>query len=299
MSISEEKFKTATSYLMPFEKLHGLGNDFVVVNALHLPKDSNEDFERALTQKICDRHFGIGGDGFIVIDSVKESSEAIRSWRYYNSDGSVGEMCGNGIRCAAKYIYEHGLSTEETSFKIETLAGDISLEMLDENMVKVGMGAPREIKEKQYLEVEHIANSSEKFKFDYDYVSMGNPHAIAFFNDLDSKKLEEVSIHGPKIEVHEQFPNKTNVEFARLIDSKTIELIVWERGCGFTQACGTGACATVVAAVLRGYCQKDEDITIKLPGGDLIIRWDSVTEDIYMTGPAVLAFLGYYNDEVN
>lgn len=283
MTISEEKFKTGTTYLLPFEKLHGLGNDFVIVNNAHLPENSNQEYEQALTKKVCNRNLGIGADGLIIIDSVKESSEAIRSWRYYNSDGSVGEMCGNGIRCAAKYIYEHGLSAEDVKFKIETLAGDIGLEMLDNELVKVDMGPPREIKEKQAL-------SLEGFGFDYTYVSMGNPHAIAFFDDI-----EAVKHHGPKIEVHSNFPNKTNVEFAKMLDEKTIELIVWERGCGFTQACGTGACATAIAAILKGYSKKDEDITVKLPGGDLIIRWDSVAETIFMTGKAEMSFLGYYN----
>lgn len=283
MSISEEKFKIGTTYLLPFEKLHGLGNDFVVVNNAHLPEDSHSEYEQELTKKICDRNRGIGGDGFIVIDNVKESSEAIRSWRYYNSDGSIGEMCGNGIRCAAKYIYEHGLSSEESIFKIETLAGDIGIELLDDELVKVDMGPPRAIEEKLSLSV-------DGFQFDYTNVSMGNPHAIGFFSDI-----EAVKHHGPAIELHKNFPNKTNVEFAQIIDEKTIKLIVWERGCGFTQACGTGACATVVAAILNGYCKKDEDITVQLPGGDLIIRWDSVAETIFMTGKAEMSFLGYYN----
>ncbi len=326
MTYSEEKFKQGTSYLMPFEKMHGLGNDFVLVNASHLPENSNQDYEIALTKSICDRHRGIGADGLIIIDQPKDSEEAIRSWRYYNSDGSIAEMCGNGIRCAAKYIYEHGLSGEETKFHIETLAGDIGIEMLANEMVRVDMGAPRSIEEKLSLEV-------NGFKFDYDFISMGNPHAVSFLADI-----EAVKHHGPAIEVHKNFPKKTNVEFAQVIHkdeslfekspdarhaspedaelTKTsmssprdehnnadgalrigskIKLIVWERGCGFTEACGTGACATAVAAVLRGHATKDSDIAIDLPGGTLIIRWDSVTDTIYMTGPAQMSFLGYYN----
>ena len=283
MTQSEEQFKRSTSYLMPFEKLHGLGNDFVVVNAAHLPLDSSEAYEKDLTVKICDRKRGIGGDGLIIIDQVKDSDQAIRSWRFYNADGSVAEMCGNGVRCAGKYIYEHGLSGEETNFKLETLAGDIGLELLADEMVKVDMGGPREITEKQKLEV-------DGFGFDYDFVSMGNPHAIAFFDDIDA-----VKDHGKAIEIHSNFPNKTNVEFAKIISPEQIKLVVWERGCGFTEACGTGACATVVAAVLRGHCQKDTDITVELPGGNLIVRWDSVAETIFMTGPAELSFIGYFN----
>ena len=137
MTQSEEKFTQGTSYLMPFEKMHGLGNDFVMINNMHLPEDSNQSYEQELCKKICNRNTGIGADGIIIIDQVKESAEAIRSWRYYNSDGSIAEMCGNGIRCAAKYIYEHGLSGEATQFKIETLAGDLSVEMLDEEMVEL------------------------------------------------------------------------------------------------------------------------------------------------------------------
>lgn len=281
-TFSEEKFKSGTSYLMPFEKMHGLGNDFVLVNASHLPERTNEDYEIDLTRRICDRHRGIGADGLIIIDQVKNSSEAIRSWRYYNADGSIAEMCGNGIRCAAKYIYEHGLSGEDTQFKIETLAGDIGIEMLADEMVKVDMGKPREIKQNQKLTV-------NGFDFNYEFISMGNPHAVAFFDDIHAVKH-----YGPQIEVHNNFPKKTNVEFAKIKTPTEIELVVWERGCGFTEACGTGACATGVAAILKGYAQKDSDIRVLLPGGPLLIRWDSVTESVYMSGPALMVFLGYF-----
>jgi len=284
MTVSEEKFKTRTSYLLPFEKLHGLSNDFVIVNHNHLPEDANQDYEQKLTKQICDRHRAIGADGLIIIDQVKNSTEAIRSWRYYNADGSVAEMCGNGIRCAAKYIYEHGLSGEETRFKIETLIGDVEIEMQDDDMVQVNMGSPKEIKEKQSLSVDN-------FKFDYSFVSMGNPHAVGFF-----KNIEEVKNYGPLIEIHGNFPNKTNVEFAQMLSANSIKLIVWERGCGFTEACGTGACATAVAAIKQGLAKQDQDIEVQLPGGNLIIRWDSVTDSIYMTGKAELSFIGYYNN---
>jgi diaminopimelate epimerase len=283
MTFSEEKFKQGTSYLLPFEKIHGLGNDFVLVNNAHLPENANQDFEQELTKKICNRHLGIGADGLIIIDQVKESQEAIRSWRYYNSDGSIAEMCGNGIRCAAKYIYEHGLSAEASLFKIETLAGDIGIEMLDAEMVKVDMGAPKEINAPQVLQV-------DDFEFNYSFVSMGNPHAIAFFDDINAVKN-----YGPQIETHENFPNKTNVEFAHLKNATEIDLIVWERGCGFTQACGTGACATAVAAIEQGFCKKDTNISVNLPGGTLVINWDSVTGSIFMTGKAEMSFIGYYN----
>lgn len=193
-------------------------------------------------------------------------------------------MCGNGIRCAAKYIYEHGLSHEETVFAIETLAGDIQVEILDDELIKANMGAAREIITKQFL-------SLDDFNFDYTFVSMGNPHAVGFFEDINSVKN-----YGPQIEVHNNFPQKTNVEFAKIINSNEIDLIVWERGCGFTEACGTGACATVVAAIVQNYSQKDSDITVHLPGGDLVIRWDTVAETIFMTGKAEMSFLGYYNN---
>ena len=284
MTYSEEKFKQGTSYLMPFEKMHGLGNDFVVINNMHLPEDSNQAYEQELCKKICNRNKGIGADGIIIIDQVKNSTDAIRSWRYYNSDGSIAEMCGNGIRCAAKYIYEHGLSGEETSFKIETLAGDIGIEMQDDEMVKVDMGAPKEIKNNLNL-------SMNNFPFSYEYVSMGNPHAIGFFDNI-----ERVKHHGPAIEKHSAFPNKTNVEFAKMISETEIDLIVWERGCGFTEACGTGACATAVAAIEKGFSKKDTDIKVNLPGGTLIIRWDSITGSIFMTGKAEMTFIGYYNN---
>ncbi|MDA0771752.1 MAG: diaminopimelate epimerase [Cyanobacteria bacterium] len=322
--LAEEKYKQGTSYLMPFEKMHGLGNDFVIVNASHLPTDSNVDYETALTRKICDRNRGIGADGLIIIDQVKESEHAIRSWRFYNSDGTIAEMCGNGVRCAAKYIYEHGLSGEETSFKLETLAGDIGLELLDNEMVRVDMGAARSIEEGLSLLLDDLgilpekahmqglrnsdqaeltepsmmtgqdernaADGSLQVRFDYDFISMGNPHAITFVEDI-----EAVKAHGPEIETHKNFPQKTNVEFAQIISPTKIKLVVWERGCGFTEACGTGACATVVSAVLRGHVQKDTDIEVELPGGTLVIRWDSVAETIFMTGAAELSFIGYHN----
>ncbi len=305
MSISEEKFKSTTSYLLPFEKIHGLGNDFVVVNASHLQNLSPSE-EQDLTRRLCDRNFGIGADGLIIIDKPSSASQAARSWRYYNSDGSVAEMCGNGIRCAAKYIYEHGLSQEESIFTIETLIGDISVEILDHEEVKVRMGPPREIRTGLQLQTE------TGFDFSYDFVSMGNPHAIAFYPEellswddflrtnhhtvLTPAISSPVYLHGPEIETHSDFPHKTNVEFASL-SPQGIRLIVWERGCGFTKACGTGACATAVAAIQRGYYTQDQDIPVHLAGGELIIRWDSITGDIYMTGKAVLSFIGYYNDE--
>lgn len=270
--------------MLPFEKMHGLGNDFVVINNLHLPEDSNPEFEAQLAHKICDRHFGIGADGLIIIDNPKTSSSAAKSWRFYNADGSIAEMCGNGIRCAAKYIYEHGLSMEETSFGIETLAGNIGISLEANEMVRVNMGPPKEIIQNQEL---HIGD----FRFPYTFVSMGNPHAVSFWD----QDLAQVKNHGPQIEVHKNFPKKTNVEFARMINADTIELIVWERGCGFTNACGTGACATAVSAILKGYASKDTDIKVRLPGGTLVINWDSVTETLYMTGEAKMVFMGYYN----
>ncbi len=286
MSIAEEKFKQGTTYLLPFEKMHGLGNDFVIVNVSHLPENANEAYEKDLAIKICDRNRGIGADGLIIIDQVKESEEAVRSWRFYNSDGSIAEMCGNGIRCAAKYIYEHGLSGEDSIFKIETLAGDIGIELLEDEMVKVNMGAPKEIAASQELTL-----AENNFKFPYTFVSMGNPHAVSFWD----QDLDQVKNYGAQIEVHKNFPKKTNVEFARVLSTNKIQLIVWERSCGFTQACGTGACATAISAITKGLAEKDQDIEVILPGGSLIIRWDSITDEIFMTGKAEMVFVGYYN----
>lgn len=284
MSISEEQFKTQTTYLLPFEKMQGLGNDFVIVNASHLKFNKDLAYEQKLAKRICDRNRGVGADGFIIIEQPINSNKAVRSWRFYNSDGSISEACGNGIRCAAKYIYEHGLSHEETKFSIETLIGDIEVEIKADDLIKVNMGAPRSIEKNQELNVNN-------FKFQYTSVSMGNPHAVGFFENINS-----VKINGSAIETHPNFPNKTNVEFAKILSNNAIELIVWERGCGFTQACGTGACATVVAAISEGLLKQDVDIQVKLPGGDLIIRWDSIVDTILMTGPAQMSFLGYYNE---
>ena len=266
--------------------MHGLGNDFVIVNVSHLPENANEAYEKDLAIKICDRNRGIGADGLIIIDQVKESEEAVRSWRFYNSDGSIAEMCGNGIRCAAKYIYEHGLSGEDSIFKIETLAGDIGIELLEDEMVKVNMGAPKEIAASQELTL-----AENNFKFPYTFVSMGNPHAVSFWD----QDLDQVKNYGAQIEVHKNFPKKTNVEFARVLSTNKIQLIVWERSCGFTQACGTGACATAISAITKGLAEKDQDIEVILPGGSLIIRWDSITDEIFMTGKAEMVFVGYYN----
>ncbi len=284
MSLSEEQFKTKTTYLLPFEKMHGLGNDFVIINAAHLKLSKDLVYERDLAKHICDRHRGIGADGMIIIEQAQNSTQAVRSWRFYNSDGSISEACGNGIRCAAKYIYEHGLSGEETKFIIETLAGDIEVEILENELVRVNMGPAREIIKNQSLNI-------GDFKFDYTFVSMGNPHAIAFFDDIHSVKN-----FGPQIETHNNFPNKTNVEFAKMLSPSLIDLVVWERGCGFTQACGTGACATAISAIIQGLSKQDSNITVKLPGGDLVIKWDSILDTIFMTGPAEMSFIGYYNE---
>jgi diaminopimelate epimerase len=292
MSIAEEKYATKTTFMLPFEKMQGLGNDFVIINSSHLDYNGDEAREADLCKRICDRYIGIGADGMIVIDAPLNSAEAVKSWRFYNADGSVGEMCGNGIRCAAKYIYEHGLSSEETNFKIETLAGDIGIEMLDGDQVKVNMGAPREIKAGQSFTL-----SDDKTVFNYDYVSMGNPHAVNFPEVSNYDELRKSSQIGSEVEVHSKFPHKTNVEFALVNENKEIDLIVWERACGFTQACGTGACATVTSAILQNKFEKDEEIKVNLPGGTLKILWDSVTENLFMTGAAKMSFIGYYNDE--
>ncbi len=287
MSLAEEKHKSSTSYLMPFEKMHGLGNDFVVVNAAHLPEQTNTVYEVELAKRICNRNRGIGADGLIIIDQSKNLGETSRSWRFYNSDGSIAEMCGNGIRCAALYIYEHGLSFDEESFSIETLVGNIGVELQADNMVRVDMGEPRSIENNLSLSVDNEI-------FNYDFISMGNPHAVSFY-DCNDIELRAKSQLGSKIERHPNFPNKTNVEFARITGTNSIELIVWERGCGFTEACGTGACATAISAIEKSLMEKDQDILVHLPGGTLVIRWDSITNHVYMTGPAELVCMGYYN----
>ena len=274
---------------MKFTKMQGLGNDYVYVNCL---KETIAD-PPALAKKISDRHFGVGSDGLIMINP---SDKADFEMEMYNADGSRAEMCGNGIRCVAKYVYDYGL-TDKTRISVETLAGIKYLDLTVENgkvsLVRVDMGRP-------ILEPENIPVQAEGSRvvdepltvdgkeYRMTCVSMGNPHAVIFVDqDVRELPLEQI---GPSFENHERFPKRINTEFARVLDRRTVEMRVWERGSGETLACGTGTCATAVACVLNGLTE--DEITVHLLGGDLYIRWDRENDTVYMTGPAETVFDG-------
>ena len=273
---------------MKFTKMEGLGNDYVYVNCF---KETVED-PKSVAIKISDRHFGIGSDGLILI---KPSEIADFRMDMYNADGSQSEMCGNGIRCVAKYVYDYGL-TDKTSISVETLAGikylDLKVEDGKAVMITVNMGSPELIAEKVPVKSdkekvidELILVNGKEYKM--TCVSMGNPHCIVFVDDTKNFPLEEV---GPLFESHEVFPNRVNAEFVQILDRKTVNMRVWERGSGETLACGTGTCATVVASCLNGHTE--DEVTVHLLGGDLHIKWDREANLVYMTGPAKVVFDG-------
>ena len=273
---------------MRFTKMEGLGNDYVYVNCFAEQVENPKE----LAIKVSDRHFGIGSDGFILI---KPSEVADFCMDMYNADGSRSEMCGNGIRCVAKYVYDKGL-TDKTSISVETLAGikylDLTVDKGRVVMVTVNMGAPELLpakipvrSDKDILVAEPISVGGQEYKM--TCVSMGNPHCVVFVEDTAAFPLEE---KGPLFESHELFPNRINAEFIQILDRKTVNMRVWERGTGETLACGTGACASTVACILNGLT--DDEITLHLLGGDLKVRWDREANLVYMTGPATIVFDG-------
>lgn len=261
---------------MKFTKMQGLGNDYVYVNTM-VEKVPDPAGTAIL---VSDRHFGIGADGLILIGS---SEKADFSMDMYNADGSRGKMCGNGIRCVAKYIHDRGLSNQ-TELAIETLSGIKHIKLTVQDgiavLAEVDMGEPVFEQEKETIEV-----SGQRFEF--YRISMGNPHAVIFVEDTVHFPLETI---GPLVEKDELFPDRVNAEFCQVLDRQTIQMRVWERGSGETLACGTGACATAVAGVLNGLTE--EEATIKLLGGDLRVRWDREKNRVFMTGPAEFVFDG-------
>lgn len=278
--------------MIKFTKMHGLGNDYVYIDAIN----QTIEHEQELAKFVSDRNFGIGSDGLILIC---KSSVADFKMKMFNSDGSQAEMCGNGIRCVGKYVYDKGLTTKK-NLTIETLAGIKTLTLNIKNnlveTVEVDMGEP--ILNPSIIPViskeEPVCNliltvADKDFKF--TCVSMGNPHAITI---VDKALNFEVSKYGSIIEVDKVFPKRTNVEFINVIDRKNIEMRVWERGAGETLACGTGASASLVACVLNDYT--DREINVHLLGGTLNIRWDELDNHVYMTGPATKVFDGVLND---
>lgn len=273
---------------MRFTKMQGAGNDYVYVNCFEEKVDNPAE----VAIKVSNRHFGIGSDGLILI-----CSSEIADFRMdmYNADGSQGEMCGNGIRCVGKYVYDFGL-TDKVDISVETLAGIKYLHLEVENgkvkFVTVDMGSPELSAKKIPIISENETVLSETILVDgAEYkitgVSMGNPHAVVYLDDMSKLKIEQI---GPKFENHERFPNRINTEFVHVIDRNTIAMRVWERGSGETLACGTGACAVAVASILNGYTE--DSVTIKLLGGDLRINWNREENKVYMTGPAEVSFTG-------
>ena len=274
---------------MKFTKMQGIGNDYVYVNCLQETIENPSE----LAKKISDRHYGVGSDGLIMINP---SDTADFEMEMYNADGSRGEMCGNGIRCVAKYVYDYGL-TDKTSISVETLAGIKYLDLTVEDgkvvLVKVDMGKPMlrpeevpVVSEKEEVIDEPITVDGQEYRM--TCVSMGNPHAVVFIDqDVKEFPLETV---GVKFENHERFPKRVNTEFVNVLDRHTAQMRVWERGSGETLACGTGACAVAVACALNGLTE--DEVTVKLLGGDLQIKWDREKNTVYMTGPAEVVFDG-------
>lgn len=278
---------------MKFTKMHGIGNDYVYMDCTKERLENPGEIARL----VSDRHKGIGSDGLILIQS---SDEADFEMAMYNADGSYGKMCGNGIRCVAKYVYDNGL-TDKTEISVISGGAVKYLKLTVENgkvkKVRVNMGEPilkpseiPVVGDGDKLVAVPIVVDNQVYEM--TCVSMGNPHAVVFLDDVENLKIEEI---GPRFEQHERFPDRVNTEFVERIDRKTLKMRVWERGSGETMACGTGACATAVAAILNGYAERD--VTVHLLGGDLEISWDETDNCVYMTGPAATVFTGEFDPE--
>ena len=276
---------------MKFTKMQGIGNDYVYVNCF---EETVED-PCGTAKMVSDRHFGIGSDGLILI---KPSDVADCEMDMYNLDGSQGAMCGNGIRCVAKYAYDYGI-IDKTSISVATKSGIkyLDLTLGDDGkvaLVKVNMGSP--ILTANQIPIvsgkEQVINEPldvDGTTYRITGVSMGNPHAIVYMDDIDNLEIEKI---GPKFENHIDFPDRINTEFVKVIDRHTLQMRVWERGSGETLACGTGACAVAVASTLNGLVDEGEPVTVKLLGGDLQILWNPQENLVYMTGPATTVFDG-------
>lgn len=274
-----------------FTKWHGCGNDFVIINGL----EENIETIQPQAAAICNRNFGIGADGVI---TVCPSENADFCMRIFNSDGSEAEMCGNGIRCFARYVYEAKLTTK-SEMTIETKAGIMKPKIIasgDDVLVTVNMGNP--VLQSDKVPVAGFADKTiiseeiivDNENFHITCVSMGNPHCIIFVDDINAVDINK---WGPVLEKHQIFPNKTNVEFVQVLNRSKLRMRVWERGAAITLACGTGACATLVAGVLNNLC--DRQASLQLDGGLLSIEWNESDNNVYMTGPATKVFEGKYS----
>ncbi|MBD5552558.1 MAG: diaminopimelate epimerase [Lachnospiraceae bacterium] len=279
---------------MKFTKMHGCGNDYIYINGME--EKIEPEKKPDLVRRMSDRHFGVGGDGVIFINASDAADFEMEMW---NADGTRGEMCGNGIRCVAKYVYDKGLTDKK---EVSIISGGqikyLELQVKDGKMLtaKVNMGrpvfAPAEIPVVMPEGAENAVNTPivvNGEEYHMTCVSMGNPHAVIFVNDVSELDLEKT---GPLFENHERFPRRINTEFVKVLDKNHVEMRVWERGSGETLACGTGSCATVAACVLNGLT--DTSVTVKLLGGELLIEWDREADLIYMTGPAATVYEGEY-----
>ena len=270
-------------------KMQGCGNDFVIIDYNEFKKLKIDMPEAA--KLLCDRNFGIGADGMIIPNT--ETNNADIGWFFYNSDGTTAQMCGNGMRCFAKYVFDKSL-VKEKEFSVKTLAGIIKPVILDNGTVRVNMSKPILESEK----IPFIPNNNLNYKisvknriFEGNAVSMGNPHFVIFIED-DEDLLKLAKLYGADIETSAEFPEKTNVEFIKIKSRTEIELCVWERGCGITLACGTGACASVVAGVLNN--KLDNSVDVKLMGGNVNVSWNGTVEntqkDVFLSGAAEYVF---------
>lgn len=275
-----------------FLKMHGLGNDYIFIDCFK-NKTPDEKYISHLAKAVSDRHFGVGGDGLVLI--MPGEKEKLRM-RIFNADGSEAEMCGNAIRCLGRYAYDSGLVTDK-EFPVETAKRIIRCNVIDSHNLRVDMGAPfyidnsRELREIADEEFKKYLTIEDK-EYSYTPVSMGNPHAVIFVTDYN------FNLHrlGKQIENHPDFPGRTNVEFVQIFSREEIRMRVWERGSGETMACGTGASASAVASVLNGFT--DREILVHLNGGDLYIEWSLDDNHIYLMGPAEYSFMGtYYYEE--
>ena len=275
---------------MKFVKMHGCGNDYVYVNGFEEHIKNKEE----LAKRVSDRHFGIGSDGAIFINP---SEIADFEMEMYNADGSRAEMCGNGIRCVGKFVYDFGLTTK-TNITVESFGKVKYLELTVKDgkvsSVRVNMGSPElmadrvpVVSDNEQVVDEPIVVKGEEHNV--TCVSMGNPHAVVFMDDVDHLNIEAI---GPYFENHNRFPKRINTEFVKVIDRKHVQMRVWERGTGETMACGTGCCATAVACILNG--KTENQITVSVLGGEIEIEWDREENLIYMTGPATTVFTGEY-----
>lgn len=278
---------------MKFTKMHGAGNDYIYVNCFEEKVENPSE----LSIRVSDRHFGIGSDGLVLIEP---SETADFKMDIYNADGSQAKMCGNATRCVAKYVRDNGL-TDKDEISLETLSGIkyIKVKTAEGKVTgaTVNMGEPVLIPEKIPVDLPGDAAVAVPVtiggsEYKITCVSMGNPHCVVYVDDTDKLEIEKL---GPLFENAPLFPDRVNTEFIQPVDGSTFKMRVWERGSGETLACGTGACASAVSAVLNGYCKKDEDIRVILRGGELTIRWDSQTGCVFMTGPAETVCTGEYD----